>query len=37
MEWLNYHHLLYFWVAARDGGITAAYVTPEAPQPEMGP
>lgn len=24
MSWLNYHHLLYFWVAARDGGITAA-------------
>jgi len=23
-EWLNYHHLLYFWVAAREGGITAA-------------
>lgn len=24
MDSLNYHHLLYFWVAARDGGITAA-------------
>lgn len=24
MELLNYHHLMYFWVAARDGGITAA-------------
>jgi LysR family transcriptional activator of nhaA len=24
MEWLNYHHLLYFWVAAREGGVTAA-------------
>lgn len=24
MEWLNYHHLLYFWVAAREGGISAA-------------
>ena len=22
--WLNYHHLLYFWMAAREGGITAA-------------
>jgi LysR family transcriptional activator of nhaA len=20
MEWLNYHHLLYFWVVAREGG-----------------
>jgi LysR family transcriptional activator of nhaA len=24
MEWLNYHHLLYFWTAAREGTITAA-------------
>jgi LysR family transcriptional activator of nhaA len=24
MEWLNYHHLLYFWVAAREGGIGKA-------------
>lgn len=24
MEWLNYHHLLYFWVAAREGSITKA-------------
>lgn len=24
MEWLNYHHLLYFWVAAREGGISRA-------------
>lgn len=24
MEWLNYHHLLYFWTAAREGGITPA-------------
>lgn len=22
MEWLNYHHLLYFWVTAREGGLT---------------
>lgn len=21
MEWLNYHHLLYFWVTAREGGL----------------
>ncbi len=20
MEWLNYHHLLYFWVVAKGGG-----------------
>jgi len=24
MEWLNYHHLLYFWVIAREGSITRA-------------
>ncbi|HVE71473.1 MAG TPA: transcriptional activator NhaR [Thermoanaerobaculia bacterium] len=24
MEWLNYHHLLYFWVVAREGSIVAA-------------
>src|SRR5579863_1709495 len=24
MEWLNYHHLLYFWVVAREGSITKA-------------
>ena len=24
MEWLNYHHLLYFWTVAREGTITRA-------------
>lgn len=24
MQWLNYHHLLYFWMAAREGSITRA-------------
>lgn len=24
MEWLNYHHLRYFWVVAREGSITRA-------------
>ena len=24
MEWLNYHHLLYFWLAAREGSVTDA-------------
>ena len=24
MEWLNYHHLLYFWLVAREGGLKAA-------------
>lgn len=24
MEWLNYHHLLYFWTVVREGGISRA-------------
>lgn len=24
MEWLNYHHLLYFWMVAKEGSITQA-------------
>ncbi|MDM8004852.1 MAG: LysR family transcriptional regulator [Phycisphaerae bacterium] len=24
MDWLNYHHLFYFWMVAREGSITAA-------------
>lgn len=24
MDWLNYHHLLYFWVVAREGSVAAA-------------
>jgi LysR family transcriptional activator of nhaA len=24
MEWLNYHHLHYFWAVAREGGLVAA-------------
>ncbi len=24
MEWLNYHHLFYFWVISREGSLTAA-------------
>jgi LysR family transcriptional activator of nhaA len=24
MEWLNYHHLLYFWTVAREGGLASA-------------
>ncbi len=24
MEWLNYHHLLYFWLAAKEGSVTEA-------------
>lgn len=24
MDWLNYHHLLYFWLVAREGGVAKA-------------
>lgn len=24
MEWLNYHHLLYFWLVAKEGGVAKA-------------
>jgi len=24
MQWVNYHHLLYFWLVARQGGLAAA-------------
>jgi LysR family transcriptional activator of nhaA len=24
VEWLNYHHLLYFWLVAREGGLAGA-------------
>ena len=24
MDWLNYHHLYYFWTTAREGGVTRA-------------
>ncbi len=24
MDWLNYHHLLYFWTAAKEGGVSRA-------------
>lgn len=24
MEWLNYHHLMYFWTVAREGSVSAA-------------
>jgi LysR family transcriptional activator of nhaA len=27
MDWLNYHHLLYFWVVAREGSMTKAAET----------
>jgi LysR family transcriptional regulator, transcriptional activator of nhaA len=35
MEWLNYHHLLYFWTAAREGSITAAARSLNLSQPAL--
>lgn len=35
MEWLNYHHLLYFWVVAREGSIAAATRTLNLTQPTI--
>jgi len=35
MEWLNYHHLLYFWTAAKEGSITAAARTLSLSQPAL--
>jgi LysR family transcriptional activator of nhaA len=35
MEWLNYHHLLYFWVVVRKGGISAASTELRLAQPTI--
>ncbi|MCA9609289.1 MAG: transcriptional activator NhaR [Myxococcales bacterium] len=35
MNWLNYHHLLYFWVAVREGSITAAAAKLRLSQPTV--
>lgn len=35
MEWLNYHHLFYFWTAAREGSITAASSVLNLSQPAL--
>ncbi len=35
MEWLNYHHLLYFWVVAREGSIARASETLRLAQPTI--
>ncbi|MFW5875470.1 MAG: LysR family transcriptional regulator [Myxococcota bacterium] len=35
MEWLNYHHLLYFWTVAREGGVTAASKVLNVAQPTI--
>ncbi len=35
MEWLNYHHLYYFWVVARTGSITRAAAELRVAQPTI--
>ncbi|MFO0888961.1 MAG: transcriptional activator NhaR [Isosphaeraceae bacterium] len=35
MEWLNYHHLLYFWTVAREGSITRACQRLQLSQPTI--
>lgn len=35
MEWLNYHHLLYFYVVAREGSVAKASVALELAQPTI--
>lgn len=35
MEWLNYHHLLYFWTVAKEGGIAKAAVKLRLAQPTI--
>ena len=35
VDWLNYHHLLYFWMVAKEGGITPAAETLHLSQPTL--
>lgn len=35
MEWLNYHHLLYFWTVAKEGGVSRAAETLHLAQPTL--
>ncbi len=35
MEWLNYHHLLYFWTIARAGSVSAAATELRLAQPTL--
>jgi LysR family transcriptional regulator, transcriptional activator of nhaA len=34
-EWLNYHHLLYFWTVAREGGVSKAAARLRLSQPTV--
>jgi LysR family transcriptional activator of nhaA len=35
MDWLNYHHLLYFWTVAREGGVSKAAAKLRLSQPTV--
>ena len=35
MDWLNYHHLFYFWTVAREGGVSKAAATLRLAQPTV--
>ena len=35
MEWINYHHLLYFWVVAKTGSIARARTELRLTQPTI--
>ena len=35
MEWLNYHHLLYFWTVAREGSVSKASASLRLAQPTI--
>ena len=35
MEWLNYHHLLYFWTVAKEGGVSRAAEVLHLAQPTL--
>ena len=35
MDWLNYHHLLYFWTVVREGGVSKAAVKLRLSQPTV--
>ncbi|MEQ1731811.1 MAG: LysR family transcriptional regulator, partial [Vicinamibacterales bacterium] len=35
MEWLNYHHLFYFWTVAREGGVSRAAESLRLAQPTV--
>ena len=35
MDWLNYHHLFYFWTVARAGSITKACAELRLAQPTV--